>query len=398
MGPTYLSVATPKVPLMRRWTSDDLRLSTLRRQFPETREVLALVDRLAPIQSQVPRAPFLTVASRLPGVSYADLVELFESHDLVKASTLRGTVFTSGREQFGWSQRIAGEGRAAFLAAHTKLPIADVRALLASVEHRAADWQQWDDLLDYARALMAAGPPGLADRADHVRYLLWGQAGLLRRPPDTAWHKRTDTLRRSARVALPDLVESEFDEAVVAMVERYLRAYGPVSKDDVCFYLGIRKTPLNRALATLGDRVVAGEGPDGQPMLDLADEVAERTDVPEAARGVRLLAEFDGCLMGYAGPGRLRFLARDDLPRVWYARNGVCVPTVLSDGRIVVRWKTVGTGRRVRLEVTMLPRHRRLPEAAFRTAAEALEAVLDLEVREIGVHDWPGQADSSRGA
>ena len=83
--------------------------------------MLDLVDRIAPIQSQVPRAPFATIAVRLPGTAYADLVDLFESHRLVKASTLRGTVFTSGREQFGWSQRIAREGRVEFLAAQTKV-------------------------------------------------------------------------------------------------------------------------------------------------------------------------------------------------------------------------------------------------------------------------------------
>jgi hypothetical protein len=392
---------------MRRWSGDDLRLSTLRRQFPERLDgsadvtpatVLHLVDRIAPIQSQVPRAPFATIAARLPGTAYADLVALFESHRLVKASTLRGTVFTSGRQQFGWSQRIAREGRVEFLAKQTAVAPDDVQALLTAIEQQAADWRPWNDLLDHARLLMAAGPPELAGHADQVRFLLWGQAGLLRRPPDTAWHKRTDVLRRSARVALPDLPESELDEAVTAMVERHLRAYGPVTADDVCFYLGIRKTPLRRALAALAERVVRGEGPDGQPMLDLDDELSESCDRPESAVGTHLLAEFDGLLMGYAGPGRLRFLEPEQLALVWNAKNAVCAPTVLSDGRIVARWKTVGAGRRVRLEVTMLPPHRPLPEVLFDRAVAALQTVLDLEVRDVRVVGWPMGADSSRGA
>jgi hypothetical protein len=381
---------------MRRWSSEDLRMSTLRRQFPYALDVLDLVGRLAPIQSQVPRAPFLTIASRLPGTTYPDLVALFEAHHLIKASTLRGTVFSSDRQQFGWSQRIAREGRAELLAAQTKVPVEEVRALLAAIEARATEWLPWDDLLDHGRELMAAGPPELAGRADQVRFLLWGQAGLLRRPPDTAWHKRTDVLRRSARATLPDLPEAGFDEAVVAMVERHLRAYGPVTKDDICFYLGIRRTPLNRALAALGDRVVVGEGPDAEPMLDWADDGSVRGDEPEAATGVHLLAEFDGLLMGYAGPGRLRFLDASQLALVWNAKNAVCAPTVLSDGRIVARWKTVGTGRRVRVEVTMLPPHPALPEAAFGPAVAALETVLDLQVPEVRVTAM--QADSSRGA
>lgn len=373
------------LPGMRQWSGEDLRRATLRRQFPQSAGALELMAEVAPIQSQMPRAPFLTMASRRPGTTYAELVALFEAHQLIKASTLRGTVFTSDRQQFAWSQRIAREGRLQLLAAQTKVPVEYVGELLAAVEEQAADWRAWDDLLEHARGLMAAGSPELATRADRVRFLLWGQAGLIRRPPDAAWHKRTDVLRRSARVALPELPTVGFDEAVAAMVGRYLRAYGPVTKEDVCFYLGIRKTPLNQALATLGERVLTGEGPGGQPMFDWVDELADRTDEPAAGRGVRLLADFDGCLLGYAAPGRLRFLSPDQLALVWSAKNAVCAPTVLSDGRIVARWKTVGAGRRVRLEVTMLPPHRPLPEAAFTEAVAALATALDLEVRDIRV-------------
>lgn len=101
--------------------------------------------------------------------------------------------------------------------------------------------------------------------------------------------------------------------------------------------------------------------------------------------GVRLLADFDGCLLGYAGSGRLRFLDADQLGRVWNAKNAVCRPTVLSDGRIVARWRTVGTGRRVRLEVTMLPPHPLMSPESLAPAVTAVATALDLEVRDITV-------------
>ena len=91
----------------RRMTADELRRRTLSRQFPsiegtEPEAVLELFNRLGPIQSQVPRAPFLAVASRLPGVSYKTVNDLFDEHRLLKTSNLRGTVHTSTRDQFGW--------------------------------------------------------------------------------------------------------------------------------------------------------------------------------------------------------------------------------------------------------------------------------------------------------
>ena len=79
------------------------------------------------------------------------------------------------------------------------------------------------------------------------------------------------------------------------MVERHLRAYGPVTADDTCFYLGIRKTPLRRALATLGERVITGEGPAGQPMLDLDDELSTAPSCRRRSPGPTCWPSSTGC-------------------------------------------------------------------------------------------------------
>ena len=95
-----------RVPAMRRWSDDDLRSATLRRQFPTRLDDPARPPRpalptswrrIAPIQSQVPRRPVrhhrrATARHHVRRISSS----LFEGHRLVKASTLRGTVFTSG--------------------------------------------------------------------------------------------------------------------------------------------------------------------------------------------------------------------------------------------------------------------------------------------------------------
>src|SRR5215203_163973 len=107
---------------MRRLTADELRRRTLQRQFPsidgrQPEAVLELFNRLGPIQSQVPRAPFLTVSARLPGVSYETINALFEEHRLLKTSNLRGTVHTSTQEQFGRPPRRLRRGGARGLTA-----------------------------------------------------------------------------------------------------------------------------------------------------------------------------------------------------------------------------------------------------------------------------------------
>ena len=91
--------------MSRPYTLAQLRRATLRRQFPRVRgrgpkAVAELVGRIGPIQSQAPRAPFVGIASRLPGVGHAAIVEAFESYDIVKGSNIRGTVHVSTREHF----------------------------------------------------------------------------------------------------------------------------------------------------------------------------------------------------------------------------------------------------------------------------------------------------------
>ena len=100
--PCSVAAAMGSVARMRRMTADELRCRTLSRRFPsiegtEPEAVLELFNRLGPIQSQVPRAPFLAAASRLPGVSYKTINGLFDEHRLLKTSNLRGTVHTSTR-------------------------------------------------------------------------------------------------------------------------------------------------------------------------------------------------------------------------------------------------------------------------------------------------------------
>ena len=102
---------------MRRLSDDQLRRRTLCRQFPTIlgrgpEAVIELLRRLGPIQSQVPRAPFLTISSRLPGVGYDAVCSLFESHQLLKTSNIRGTVLAASRSSLaGWTPSPAALGQ-----------------------------------------------------------------------------------------------------------------------------------------------------------------------------------------------------------------------------------------------------------------------------------------------
>src|SRR5215204_7234291 len=177
---------------MRRLTTDELRRRTLQRQFPkingtDPESVLELFTRLGPIQSQVPRAPFLAVSSRLPGVPYSTIRDLFEQHRLLKTTNIRGTVHTSTREHFAMLDAVARRTRAAQLRNYLKLDQVTPEQLATEVEAcTAGDWRAPADIVTHLRTWLterdSVGRASLRDTLPDT--LPWRPSGLLPRPRD----------------------------------------------------------------------------------------------------------------------------------------------------------------------------------------------------------------------
>jgi hypothetical protein len=372
-----------------RLTDDDLRLRTLRRQFPQIRgrgaaAVLELIRQLGPIQSQVPRAPFLTISSRLPGVSYSTVCAVFESHQLLKTSNIRGTVHTSVPEQFAWLDAVARRSRAAQLRSVLKLHQITPEQLAAEIETFASkDWTPRSAIVAHARAWLAERETGAATQVPKVLSdsLLWGHSGLLRRPRDTRWDKRTDMFHQRARSLLPDLPEWDFAEALMRLIPVHLGSYGPALREDLAFFFGAGLGAVDDALRRLDDEIIRLRGPNDEAYLDLATA----GDSGQLDPGLRLLPEFDGLLVGYQGRNRTRFLTEQQLPKVWAKVNGLFSPVVLYGGNLVASWKTITKGRRTDIEVTMLDPHPVLADDLFEDAIAATEDVLGLTITDLRV-------------
>ena len=370
-------------------TDEDLRLRTLRRQFPPIRgrgpaAVVDLIGRLGPIQSQVPRAPFLTISSRLPGVSYGTVCAMFESHQLLKTSNIRGTVHTSVPEQFARLDAVARRSRAAQLRSVLKLHQVTPEQLATEIEAFASeDWTPRSEIVAHARAWLAGRETDDADQVPDVLSdsLLWGHSGLLRRPRDTRWDKRTDMFHQRARSLLPDLPEWDFAEALTRLVPVHLGSYGPVLREDLAFFFGTGLGAVDDALRRLGDEIIQLRGRNDEAYLDLATA----PDNGQSDPGLRLLPEFDGLLVGYHGRNRTRFLTEQQLPKIWAKVNGLFSPVVLYGGFLVASWKTITKGRRTDIEVTMLDPHPVLADDLFADAIKATEQVLDLTVTDLRV-------------
>ena len=375
---------------MRRRTADELRRRTLQRQFPKINgtgpeSVLELFARLGPIQSQVPRAPFLAVSSRLPGVSYSTICDLFEQHRLLKTTNIRGTVHTSTREHFAMLDAVARRTRAAQLRNYLNLDRVTPEQIATEVEaFTSAEWRARADIVAHLRTwLTERESVGSASTLHDLLSdsLLWGHSGLLRRPRDERWEKRTDIFHRRARSVVPELTEHQFDEALAALVRVHLGSYGPATRDDLAFFFGTSLGAVDTAVKALGEHVVRLPGPDRDDYLDLAEPPSEGEEDP----GLRLLPEYDGLLVGFAGKHRTRFLEDYQLPAIWAKVNGLFAPIVLYGGRIVASWKTLTRSSRTAIEVRMLDPHPRLAEDLFSDAILATEAALAVKVADLQV-------------
>jgi Winged helix DNA-binding domain len=317
-------------------------------------------------------------------VSYETVCALFESHQLVKTSNIRGTVHSSVVEQFAWLDAVARGTRGKQLRNILKLERVTPEQLAAELEAFAdSDWQPRSEIVSHARAWLAdreateaaEGPDVLSDS------LIWGHSGLLRRPRDTRWEKRTDIYHRRARSLLPDLPDYDFASALTQLVRVHLGSYGPAVREDLAFFFGAGLAAVDDAVRRLGDAVLHMRGPNDEDYLDLTEPPRGATSDP----GLRLLPEYDGLLVGYHGRHRTRFLTEQQLPKVWAKVNGLFSPVVLCDGRLVATWKMITKGRRTDIEVTMLDPHPVLADGLFTDAIAATEHVLDLKITDLRV-------------
>jgi hypothetical protein len=350
--------------------------------------VVELFDRLGPVQSQVPRAPFVSVAARLPGASYTEITAAFDAYDIVKATSLRGTVHVSSREHHPLVDAVAQRTLASALRNQLQLRRVDVRAVRSEIERYAGEWRDRRDLLEHMRDWLVeheSAESAEAMKSLGASSLVRAHSALLRRPSDGAWDRRTDVLLRfSSTVFEPTRVGA--DAALVELTRVHLASYGPATRRDVAWWTGETLSRVDAAIDRLGDDVVRLRGSDAVTYLDLAGGVRGGTPDP----GVRLLPEYDGLLLGYAPPARSRFLNLDHIDHVWFRKNGVFAPLVLMDGRIVATWRLAAVGRQTRvgvrqtrLGVRPIPGERPVPPDLLAERIASLEAALSLTIGDV---------------
>lgn len=368
----------------------ELAARTLAKQFPspdasrEPDAVAGLLKAVGPIQSQTARSTFIGLAARRPGVTFDELTEAHESLDVVRGSSLRGTVHTSHADLHPLLEAATRLGQRALWARTLKLSASTLEQVWAGIEAFAADeWRSAPELADHLLDWLATHDPdaGPSFTGTSGRYFAFGHGGLLRRPVNGDWagqgapEYRTastvldDDERRAPLLAVPD-------DAVTALVRHQLAAAGPLSRNDLAWWSGLGLTRIDSALAELD--APSEPGPDGRSYHDLPGGPA-----PASVPGLRLLPEFDALFCAFDPDARERFVDPAHYAVLWKQQNGQLLAPVLLDDRLRGHWRLAGTPRRRSLTVTLYPGVRSPRAGELSDAVAALGAALGIAIAEV---------------
>lgn len=322
----------------RMLTNRELNRATLARQMLLERSDCGIAEAVAFLvgqQAQQTHDPYIGLWSRLSGFEHAALTALITGRQLVRATTMRGT-----------------------LHLHPPRDMAGLRALLQPVLERM--WQgnfrrrfganDQQAVLAAARQIMdrepmTAGALGrelapLFPTAEPMAMtvLLQVRDTLIQVPPTRIWGSgHAPLLMRAEKYLGP--VAGELDLAT--LVRRYLAAHGPASVNDMQSWCGLTK--LGEVFEALGDALVSFENEDGRILYDTPDALrpGEGAEAP-----VRFMPLYDNAFLGF--DDRRRFL----LPGRKSDFLNDARPSLLVDGLIAGGWSIKVMKRTARLTVT----------------------------------------------
>jgi uncharacterized protein YcaQ len=321
-----------------RFSRDELRRQVLARQHlagdAPVSDVVAVSDDLVGVHATGTTSPYLQLFARMPGFVRSDLEEaLYRERTLARVRCMRATVFIVSRALLPVvtaATRRNVEPLSSRYMASVGVSRTDYLALAARIEQVL---QSTEGALSAAELRRRAG----ADQSlSQVVNLMCDQGRLVRDRPVGTWKSRTFTYRRFQDV-FPDVPTVAEDDAVRQLAERYIRAYGPVTLDDLAWWSGLGRRQLRDAVGELGEVIVPVEiEGGGSGWLLHADDLAVDASPSDAtAPSVRLLPELDPFLMGRHD--RSSFLD-DALVDYVTDRAGNVTSTVVVDGRVVGVW------------------------------------------------------------
>jgi hypothetical protein len=323
-------------------TLRDLNRATLARQHLLRRHQGAVTDvvhRLAGLQAQEPRPPYLGVWTRLAGFARDDLHAALHARTVVRATLHRGTLHLVTAADFAAFRPLLRPVLEAAARRFDAVALGgDVDAVVKAAGRMLAERPHTFNEL---RPRLQAEFPGADDRA--LGYAVRMLAPLIMVPTGDRWSFARESAFAPPGIGL-DPAPSTAD-----LVERYLAAFGPATVADMQVWSGLGG--LKPVFAGLRDRLEVLTDETGRELYDLPGAPRPGGDVPAA---VRFLPDFDNLMLGHAD--RTRVLADEHRGAV-ATKNLRIRATYLIDGFAAGTWQIKRSGKQARLLVTPFAEH-----------------------------------------
>jgi hypothetical protein len=342
-----------------------LNRATLARQLLLTRHALkpvTAIERLAGLQAQVPRPPFVGLWSRLSSFARGDLVRAIERRGVVRATLMRATIHMVSRADYlAWRMPL-----------HPML----TRGVRAQFGRELADVDV-PLLLEAARTQFETEPATFASlrahlkgRFPHVNERVMGYVVRLQLPlvltpsPAAEWGYPANASFTVADGWLDEPLSPETSLAPLA--RRYLAAFGPATARDFQAWSGALEA--REVFDALRDELIALRTDDGRELFDLpgAPRPGDQVEAP-----VRFLPEYDNLLLAYADRRRLIDPAHK---KHLITRNLMIPAAVLVDGAVAGVWRVETTRKDARLVISPFAAIDRRTKKALEAEGESLLA------------------------
>ena len=311
-----------------------LNRALLARQMLLHREAvtaLQAIERLAGMQAQVPRPPFVGLWTRVRSFEREELHRLLHERQVVRATAMRCTIHLLTAADFvAWRGALQPALTRAMRSALAKV----IEAIdLPTLERDGRRFfgespRTFDDFRRHLRGL----PSTVDERA--IAYAVRTQVPLVQVPTDATWAFPASASFTLADAWLGRAVPTA-TSGTELLVRRYLAAFGPATARDAQIWSGLpalRETfeALRAALLTFRDER-------GRELFDLPDSPRPPEETPAP---VRFLPEYDNLVLSH--DDRSRVIA-DAHRSLIVSKNLQVRATFLVDGFVAGAWKVERT-------------------------------------------------------
>ncbi len=352
-----------------------LNRATLARQLLLAREpqsAVEAVERLAGMQAQEPKHPFIGLWTRVEGFQAEELLAALHAREVARATLMRSTLHLMSAADY----------------AAMRMALQPPRSVALRVLGARSEGLDLDKVLPAARALLTGSPlpfdeirARLHEQFPDVNHRALGYA--VRTLVPLVMVPSEDGRWGFPRVASFALAEEWLDEplaaqpaaAAEALVTRYLGAFGPATAKDVERWSAVGG--MKAVLDGMRDRLEVFADERGRELFDLPDAPRPGDDVPAPPR---FLPEFDNLVLAH--DDRTRVIADERRPLVT-TKNLRVKATFLVDGDVAGTW-TIAVKRKV-ATLTLAP-FGTLPKRAVAELEAEGEALL--RFAEPDAKDW----------